>query len=151
MLTSGPVAWPPFQPSLSTSAPPAKVIAPTKTVHTIPVRLGCTLRFLLVDFVVLVDLVEALREFEDEDGFRAKGATPVGGEQYRKSADASASLQDLRDMPDSPRNHGKSVERFCACVTTVRAGPIRNIPLDAYRTCVAGASRAAATVRFKLL
>jgi hypothetical protein len=108
------------------------------------------LRFLLVDFVVLVDLVEALREFEDEDGFRAKGATPVGGEQYRKSADASASLQDLRDMPDSPRNHGKSVERFCACVTTMRAGPIRNIPLDACRTCVAGASRVAAKVRFKL-
>lgn len=49
MLTSGcgpcaPARLPPI-PSVSTNAPPARVIAPAKTVQTIPVRLGCVFRF----------------------------------------------------------------------------------------------------------
>ena len=59
----------PCHPSPSISTPPAKVIAPTNTPHTIPVRFGCALR--VPDFPL-----EAEREFDREFnfvwGFRAK-------------------------------------------------------------------------------
>jgi hypothetical protein len=56
----------PRQPSPSISAPPAKVIAPTKTPQTMPVRFGCTLR--LPDFAA----GDAEREFDFVCDFRAK-------------------------------------------------------------------------------
>ena len=53
----------PRQPSARTSAPPASVSAPTRTPHTIPVRLGCTARRFRLPVFVCDPLFECFGDF----------------------------------------------------------------------------------------